>query len=81
MLRPWAAVAYDHAGSIGRRYRRHDEAGTPLGITVDFQTLEDQTVTVRDRDTTNQERVAIADLVALVRERTAPPRSAQALRP
>jgi glycyl-tRNA synthetase len=81
MLRPWAAVAYDHAGSIGRRYRRQDEAGTPLGITVDFQTLEDQTVTVRDRDTTKQERVAIADLVALVRERTAPPRNAQALRP
>jgi glycyl-tRNA synthetase len=74
MLRSHVAVAYDHAGSIGRRYRRQDEVGTPLGITVDFQTLEDDTVTVRDRDTTNQERVAVADLLALVRERTAPPR-------
>jgi glycyl-tRNA synthetase len=81
MLRPWAAVAYDHAGSIGRRYRRHDEVGTPLGITVDYQTLEDATVTVRDRDTTKQERVAIPDLVALVRERTAPPAANYPLRP
>ena len=81
MLRPWVAVAYDHAGSIGRRYRRQDEVGTPLGITVDYQTLEDQTVTVRDRDTTEQERVAIAELVTLVRERTAPPRASYPLRP
>ena len=50
---------YDDAGSIGRRYRRQDEAGTPWCITVDGQTLEDQTVTIRDRDTLVQERVAL----------------------
>ena len=81
LLRPHVAVTYDHAGSIGRRYRRQDEIGTPLGITIDFQTLEDETVTVRDRDTTHQERVALADLVSLVRERTAPPRPTYPLRP
>jgi len=81
LLRPHVAVMYDHAGSIGRRYRRQDEIGTPLGITIDFQTLDDHTVTVRDRDTTRQERVALADLVALVRERTAPPRPTYPLRP
>jgi glycyl-tRNA synthetase len=49
---------YDESGAIGRRYRRQDEAGTPWGITVDGQTLEDGTVTLRDRDTMRQERVA-----------------------
>jgi glycyl-tRNA synthetase len=53
---------YDDSGTIGRRYRRQDEAGTPLCITVDHQTLEDQTVTVRDRDTLTQDRVAIGSL-------------------
>lgn len=48
---------YDDGGSIGRRYRRQDEAGTPFGITVDSQTLEDQTVTIRDRDSMEQERI------------------------
>jgi len=52
------ATFYDDGGSIGRRYRRQDEAGTPFGITVDSVTLEDQTVTIRDRDTMNQERVS-----------------------
>ena len=56
-------VFFDHGGSIGRRYRRQDEAGTPFGITVDGQSLSDQTVTVRDRNTLAQERVA-ADRVA-----------------
>jgi len=51
-------VFYDDGGSIGRRYRRQDEAGTPFGITVDGQSLTDGTVTVRDRDTLQQERVA-----------------------
>jgi glycyl-tRNA synthetase len=51
-------VFYDDGGSIGRRYRRQDEAGTPFGITVDGQSTQDQTVTVRDRDTLLQERVA-----------------------
>ena len=56
-------VTYDESGSVGRRYRRQDESGTPFCITVDGQTLEDGTVTVRDRDTTGQDRVPIQDLV------------------
>ncbi|NLF86578.1 MAG: glycine--tRNA ligase, partial [Lentisphaerae bacterium] len=48
---------WDASGAIGRRYRRQDEAGTPFCVTVDFQTLEDGTVTVRDRDTMLQERL------------------------
>jgi glycyl-tRNA synthetase len=50
-------VFYDEGGAIGRRYRRQDEVGTPFCITVDGQTLEDQTVTIRDRDTLQQVRV------------------------
>lgn len=56
-------VNYDDAGSIGKRYRRQDEIGTPFCITFDFESLEDNCVTVRDRDTMEQERIAIADLV------------------
>ena len=55
-------VDYDEAGSIGKRYRRQDEIGTPLCITYDFESIEDGCVTVRDRDTMEQERVAIKDL-------------------
>jgi len=55
-------VMWDDNGNIGKRYRRQDEIGTPQCITIDFDTLEDDTVTVRDRDTTEQKRVAIADL-------------------
>lgn len=55
---------YDEAGSIGKRYRRQDEIGTPWCVTVDFDTLEDNCVTVRDRDTMEQVRMPIADLVA-----------------
>jgi len=55
-------VFYDEGGSVGRRYRRQDESGTPFCITVDSQTLDDQTVTVRDRDTTIQIRVSISEL-------------------
>ena len=55
---------YDQTGAIGRRYRRQDEIGTPYGVTVDFTTLEDQTVTVRERDSMKQERVPIKDLEA-----------------
>ena len=51
---------YDDSGSIGRRYRRQDEAGTPFCVTVDFDTAEDKQVTIRDRDTLEQERVPIA---------------------
>jgi glycyl-tRNA synthetase len=68
-LRPRIPAFYDDGGAIGRRYRRQDEAGTPFGITVDGQTLEDQTVTVRDRDTLAQERVAADRLVAYLAER------------
>ncbi len=55
-------VMWDDNGNIGKRYRRQDEIGTPKCIVIDFQTLEDDTVTVRDRDTTEQQRVAIQDL-------------------
>lgn len=57
---------YDESGSVGRRYRRQDESGTPFCITIDSQTLSDGTVTVRDRDTTQQERVARAALVTFI---------------
>ncbi|MBY0110969.1 glycine--tRNA ligase [Patescibacteria group bacterium] len=56
------AIAWDDNGNIGKRYRRQDEIGTPYCVTIDFDTLEDNTVTVRDRDTGEQKRVAIADL-------------------
>ncbi|MCR4440211.1 MAG: glycine--tRNA ligase [bacterium] len=69
MLRPHFVVFYDESGAIGRRYRRQDEAGTPFGITVDSQSLQDQTVTVRERDSMRQERVAIDRLVEFLRER------------
>jgi len=59
-------VFYDQSGSVGRRYRRQDESGTPFCVTVDSQTLTDGTVTVRDRDTTQQERVSIQELVTYV---------------
>jgi len=55
-------VDYDEAGSIGKRYRRQDEIGTPFCITVDFETAEDQCVTVRERDTMEQVRIPIAEL-------------------
>ena len=57
-------IEYDEAGSIGKRYRRQDEIGTPLCITIDFDTMEDGTVTVRDRDTMTQIRMKIEDLVS-----------------
>ena len=60
---------YDETQSIGRRYRRQDEIGTPLCVTVDFESLDDKAVTLRDRDTMDQERVAIDELVAVVRDR------------
>lgn len=57
---------YDQGGSIGRRYRRQDEIGTPFCITVDYDTLEDNTVTVRDRNSMDQFRVDRADLVLVI---------------
>ena len=62
-------VAYDQAGSIGRRYRRQDEVGTPYGVTVDHQTMEDDTVTIRDRDAMTQERVPVARLIEVITDR------------
>jgi glycyl-tRNA synthetase len=67
-LRRRFPVFYDDGGSIGRRYRRQDEAGTPFGVTVDGQTLDDQTVTVRDRDTLVQERVHSDQLARYLEE-------------
>ncbi len=60
---------FDDAGSIGKRYRRQDEIGTPFCITYDFESAEDGCVTVRDRDTMQQERVAISDLVAYIEKK------------
>jgi glycyl-tRNA synthetase len=62
-------VFYDDGGSIGRRYRRQDEAGTPYGITIDGQSTQDQTVTVRDRDTLLQDRVAADQLVEYLQKK------------
>ena len=68
-LRPWWTTQYDDTQSIGRRYRRQDEIGTPLCVTVDFESLDDDAVTIRDRDTQQQERVAISALVEELRVR------------
>lgn len=62
-------IDYDDAGSIGKRYRRHDEVGTPYCITFDFDSLEDNSVTVRDRDTMEQVRVKIDDLVQFINDK------------
>ncbi len=62
LVRPMFMTAYDDTQSIGRRYRRQDEIGTPYCVTIDFQSLEDQAVTIRDRDTMEQVRVPIEDL-------------------
>ncbi len=62
-------VDYDETQAIGRRYRRQDEIGTPLCVTVDFDSLDDQAVTIRDRDTMDQVRVPIAELLSVVAER------------
>ena len=70
MLSKKFMVDFDEAGTIGKRYRRQDEIGTPFCITYDFDTLEkDNCVTVRNRDTMQQERVAISDLIAYIEER------------
>jgi glycyl-tRNA synthetase len=64
-------VDYDETQSIGKRYRRQDEIGTPYCVTVDFDTLNDKAVTVRDRDTMKQERVAIDELEEYLAEKLA----------
>ena len=69
LLAPHVMTDYDETQAIGRRYRRQDEVGTPLCVTVDFDTLEDRAVTVRDRDTMAQVRVPIDALLDEVRAR------------
>ncbi len=69
MLREHWVTTYDETQSIGKRYRRQDEIGTPYCVTVDFDTLNDNAVTVRDRDTMVQERIPIAELVTYLRGR------------
>ena len=64
---------YDEGGAIGRRYRRQDEIGTPWAVTIDHQSLEDRTVTLRDRDSLAQERIAIAELGAELQRRLREP--------
>jgi glycyl-tRNA synthetase len=61
-LRDRVQAEYDEGGAIGRRYRRQDEIGTPWAVTIDHQSLQDHTVTVRDRDSLTQVRIAIGDL-------------------
>jgi glycyl-tRNA synthetase len=68
-LRTSFPVFYDESGAIGRRYRRQDEVGTPFCITIDGQTMQDQTVTIRDRDTLKQERVAADRVRGVIAER------------
>jgi glycyl-tRNA synthetase len=63
-LRKNWSIDFDDAGAIGRRYRRQDEIGTPYCITIDFETLEDNAVTIRDRDTMAQERIGIDNVEA-----------------
>lgn len=65
------SASYDEQQSIGKRYARHDEVGTPYCITVDHQTLQDETVTIRDRDTTKQERISVAAALDTVKGRLA----------
>ena len=69
MLSKKFCVDYDETGSIGKRYRRQDEIGTPLCVTYDFESVEDGCVTVRDRDTMEQERIKIEDLTAYIEKR------------
>jgi glycyl-tRNA synthetase len=72
-VRERVPAEYDEGGSIGRRYRRQDEIGTPFGVTIDHQTLEDRTVTVRDRDSLAQERIAIDELADELERRVRAP--------
>ena len=68
-VRPHMQSTYDETQAIGRRYRRQDEIGTPLCVTVDFDSLTDQAVTIRDRDDMSQVRVKIEELVPALREK------------
>jgi len=68
-LKPSFNCQYDEKDAIGRRYRRQDAIGTPYCITIDFESLEDNTVTIRERDSLKQERIAISDIQKIVSER------------
>lgn len=68
-LREDFTTFYDQSGAVGRRYRRQDEIGTPYCVTIDYQSMEDNTVTVRDRDTMAQERVCVNELVQYIKEK------------
>ena len=68
MLKPHFKVIYDQQGSIGKRYYRQDEAGTPFGITVDHQSKEDNTITLRHRDTQQQDRVSADQLLEAIQD-------------
>ena len=70
ILKPKFKVIFDQQGSIGKRYYRQDEAGTPFGITIDHQTLEDNTVTIRFRDTQKQERMLTENILDILNEST-----------
>jgi glycyl-tRNA synthetase len=67
-LREIMPAEFDTGGSIGKRYRRQDEIGTPFCFTVDYESLEDKAVTVRHRDTMEQERIAIVDVPQFLRD-------------
>ena len=69
VLRKRWNIEFDDAGAIGRRYRRQDEIGTPFCVTVDFETLDDQAVTVRERDSMAQERIGLDAVVGWLSER------------
>lgn len=71
MLKPHFICQYDEVGSIGRRYRRMDEIGVPFCLTIDFETLIKEDLTIRDRDTMIQERIKIKDLVKILKEKFA----------
>ncbi len=69
ILKPYFMCQYDENGSIGRRYRRQDEIGTPFALTVDFESLENQDITIRERDTMLQERIKIKEMIPFLTEK------------
>ncbi len=69
ILKPYFMCQYDEVGSIGRRYRRQDEIGTAFCLTIDFESLEKDDLTIRDRNTMKQKRVKIKDLVLFLKEK------------
>lgn len=68
MLKQDFSCQYDETGAIGRRYRRQDEIGTPFAVTIDFDSIINDDVTLRNRDTMEQQRVKISDLISIINE-------------